>query len=129
MNGLVLIDTDILIDTGRNVSQAIEYLQQLETRSTLAVCIVTKMELIVGCKNKSEIRKIQRFLERFDIINLNEQISELAVSLLQEHRLSHGLLIADALIAATALHFALPFVTKNQKHYRFLPDLILVTYS
>ena len=129
MNGVVLIDTDVLIDTGRNITEAVEYLQQLELHSTLAVCIITQMDLIVGCKNRSELRKLERFLTRFEIVSLNERISDLAVSLLQEHRLSHGLLIADALITATALYLTIPFVTKNQKHYRFLSDLNLLAYS
>jgi predicted nucleic acid-binding protein len=37
-------------------------------------------------------------------------------------------LIADALIAATAVSFDLPFITKNQKDYRFISDLRLIAY-
>jgi hypothetical protein len=47
---------------------------------------------------------------------------------LKSYRLSHGLLIADALIAATAISSDLSFVSKNQRDYRFIEDLQLLPY-
>lgn len=119
-NELVLVDTDILIDAGRKVSEAVSCLQQMEQRSSLAISVVTQMELIVGCRNKTELRTLDRFLRRFQVLKLNERISDVAVNLLRRYRLSHGLLIADGLIAATALSLDTPFVTKNQRDYRFI---------
>jgi predicted nucleic acid-binding protein len=37
--------------------------------------------------------------------------------------LSHGLLIPDALIAATAIVLDYDFITKNQRDYRFVNGL------
>ena len=54
--------------------------------------------------------------------------SPTAVDLLRRYRLSHGLLIADALIAATCLALGLPFITKNQGDYRFIMELRLLSY-
>jgi predicted nucleic acid-binding protein len=62
------------------------------------------------------------------MIRIDEQISEMAVNLLKTYRLSHGLLIPDALIAATALVTDSRFVTKNQKDYRFIDGLKLLPY-
>ena len=129
MNGLTIIDTDILIDTGRGNNVAIEYLQHLEGRSNLAISAISQMELMVGCQTKKELRSTEKFLSRFEVVNLNEPITIKAVELLREYRLSHGLLIADALIAATAIHLSLPFVSKNQKDYRFIQELDLISYS
>lgn len=86
------------------------------------------MELLLGCQNKAEMRKLERFLQRFHIIKMNERISDSAVELLRRYRLSHGLLIADALIAATALSLNIPLVTKNQRDYRFITGLRLLAY-
>lgn len=86
------------------------------------------MELIVGCRDKVELQKLKQFLDRFQTVKLNEAISDKAVELLQDHRLSHGLLIADSLIAATALVLSVPLVTKNQKDYRFIVGLNLKHY-
>jgi len=123
-----LVDTDVLIDAGRGVSEAIACLQDLERRSSLATSAITQMELFVGCRNKTELRDVENFLRRFQLIRLTEQVSDVAVDLLRQYRLSHGLLIADALIAATALVFDVPFVSKNQRDYRFITGLNLLTY-
>ncbi len=71
-------------------------------------------------------RILERFLLRFEIVKLSEAISDRAVDLLCTYRLSHGLLIPDALIAATALSIDAPLLSKNQRDYRFIQDLNLL---
>ncbi|MCL5999459.1 MAG: type II toxin-antitoxin system VapC family toxin [Chloroflexi bacterium] len=128
MPDLVIIDTDILIDAGRRVPEAIACLREVEARSSLAISSITQMELIVGCRNRTDLRATERFLERFRIVKLDERVADIAVDLLRRYRLSHGLLIADALIGATAIAAAKPLVTKNQRDYRFMTDLQLLKY-
>ena len=127
-NKLIIVDTDILIDAARNVNEALNCLQQIEQRLPAAVSSVTQMELIIGCRNKNELDSLEQFLYRFHIIGLNEQISDTAIDLLKRYRLSHGLLIADALIAATAIISDLAFVSKNQRDYRFIEGFQLLPY-
>lgn len=103
MNTLTIVDTDILIDVALQTREAIDCLDEIEQISSLAISVITQMELFVGCRNKTELRKTERFLQRFRILRLNEQISDTAIYLLHQNRLSHGLAIPDALIAATAL--------------------------
>ena len=43
-------------------------------------------------------------------------------------RLSHGLAIPDALIVATAMTLGGEFITKNQRDYRFIGGLQLLSY-
>jgi predicted nucleic acid-binding protein len=71
------------------------------------------MELVIGCRNKNELKTLDRFLSRFEILKLHGDISDKAIELLRKYRLSHGLLIADALIASTALVHNQPLITKN----------------
>lgn len=123
-----IVDTDILIDSGRGDPDAIACLQRLEQQSSLATSAVTQMELIVGCRNKTELHDLEIFLRRFQVLKITDQISDRAVGLLQQYRLSHGLLIADALIAATALEHGEPFITKNQRDFRFIAGLNLQLY-
>jgi predicted nucleic acid-binding protein len=125
---LVIVDTDILIDSALEVDEAIQCLDTLEENYTLAISVVTQMELMVGCRNKTELRKVEQFLERFQVITINEQVSQRAVGLLKKYLLSHGLLSADALIAATAIEYDLEFITKNQRDYRFIAGLNLLDY-
>lgn len=87
------------------------------------------MELVVGCRNRTELQIMERFLERSEIIKLSEAISDKAIDLLCNYRLSHGLLIADVLIAATAIVIDTPLLSKNQRDYRFIQDLNFLPYT
>src|SRR5512145_1917834 len=103
MGVLTLVDTDILIDAGHGLADAVNYLQGLEKSSHLAISAITQMELMIGCQNKTEMRTLDRFLVRFQILKLDISITDRALVLLRQYRLSHGLLIADARIAAAAM--------------------------
>jgi predicted nucleic acid-binding protein len=125
---LVVIDTDILIDTGYGISEAVTCLEQLQQNSCLAISVITHMELLIGCRNKKESRALAKFLTKFQILRLTEAISDRAVSLIHSYRLSHGILIPDAMIAATALDYDCSLLTKNQRDYRFIDGLRLPSY-
>lgn len=60
------------------------------------------MELIIGCQNKVKLKDLKEFIQHFQVLKLTEKITDRAVDLLEQYCLSHGLLMADALIAATA---------------------------
>ncbi|MCC7163981.1 MAG: type II toxin-antitoxin system VapC family toxin [Anaerolineae bacterium] len=124
----IVIDTDIIIDALYGNAPAIDTLAQIETRAILTISVITEMELVVGLRNKSETIALDNFLARFQIIPLDEQISNKAVELLRRFRLSHGLLIQDALIAATASSMNFGFVTKNIRDFRFINELRLLPY-
>ena len=124
----VLVDTDILIDVGLGVESARSCLEEIEQRSSLAVSVISQMELMVSCRNKTEQRKLDRFLTRTLVVQTTEEISEMAVALLRDYHLSHGLLIADALIASTAISRGMAFITKNRRDYRFIAQLKPLSY-
>ncbi len=128
MNEKILIDTDILIDVSRDIQIAIDRLKLEEETSELCITLITKMELIVGCRNKIELQKLQKFLQPFTLLPVTEEISYKAVELMTTYRLSHGLLISDALIGATAIINNIPLLTKNQRDYRFISEIDLSDY-
>ena len=127
MADILIIDTDILIDIARGDVSAASAIRALQQTFSIAISSVTEMELIVGCRNKEELRKLDKLLQLFQIVKLTASISERAVALLRRYRLSHGLLIPDALIAATSLAQNLTFITKNQRDCRFIEGLKLST--
>ncbi len=128
MKQKLLVDTDILIDVSREIPIAINRLQSEARNSTLAISTITQMELIVGCRNKTELQNLKKFLRRYAIIKVNEMITDKAIELLSQYRLSHGLLIPDGLIAATAIVTNSPLLSRNQRDYRFISDLNLLYY-
>ncbi len=62
------------------------------------------MEISQGVRNKAELRCYEKLLQELgiQIIDLNEEISVKARLWVRSFGLSHGLYLADALIAATA---------------------------
>ena len=124
----VLIDTDILIDVAREVPEAVNYLKAKEKTHRLEISVITEMELLVGCRNKKELRALGKLLDRFRVVQIRDEVSELAAKLVRTYYLSHGLLIPDALIAATAFMSDISLATKNRRDYRFLEGLKLARY-
>ena len=97
-----------------------------EQQDALRISITTEMELIIGCRNHRELRRLERFLRRWTILGMTERIAESAVTLLRQYRLSHGLGMVDALIAATALAHDDTLYTKNVRHFRMVPGLRVI---
>ncbi len=83
------------------------------------------MELVQGMRNKNEFRSFQRQMRRWEteIIHIDPEISARAVFYVQEYALSHTMMMADALIAATAIRVGGILCTANEKQYRFIPLL------
>jgi len=128
MSSPTLIDTDVIIWHMRGNENARESIYQIETP---AISIITQMELVQGLRNKQEQMALHRFLDRFgfNVFCVNDVISQRALFLMEEWRLSHQMLMADALIAATAIEHGLSLLSGNEKHYRFLTTLKLEAFK
>lgn len=120
--GQVLVDTNIFaaIFRGDAVLQ-----QTIETLDP-AVCTIIYLELIQGQISKSDVKKIETYLATFDFVPFAPNISDRAVDLIRRYSNSHGLLLADAIIAATCLEEKLDPVTFNKQDVRFISGVCLV---
>jgi predicted nucleic acid-binding protein len=112
----VPIDTDVLIWMTRGHAGAVSLLQTLQP---WRISAVTCIELVQGCRNKREMEQIKQGLAMCgtQVLPIREAISDRAIFLIERHALSNGLLLADALIAATALEHGMPLLTGNVKHF------------
>jgi len=124
----MLIDTDIIIWHMRGNEKARKAISAAEQPS---ISIITQMELVQGLRDKVEQTALHRFLDQRDIavLPVSESISHRALVLMEEWRLSHGLLMADALIAATAVDYGVTLLSGNHKHYSFIPSLTLKRFK
>ncbi len=120
-----LIDTDILIDALRGTEDGVAFLTNQHASSGVQISIISAMELVAGCRHSRELTLLQQFLQKVKIFPINVDISKRAYQLMESYFLSHGLLIPDALIAATALEFGLTLYTKNIRHFQMIPELRL----
>ena len=121
---LYLCDTCILIDYLRGKAEIKNKLEK-DREQGLGMSSVTYMELMVGALNKREVGIIKKAFADFEVIEISESISVKAKKLIEKYTKSHGLLIPDALIGATALEIGIPLYTANIKDFQFIPDLVL----
>ena len=128
MSDFFCIDTDVLIDFQRGDQVALRELAYLERAAPLAVSAIVRMELVIGSPNREFLQRTEKLLRRYQLLPLAPEIGVLADRWLFDFSLGKGLRLADALIAATAMHHAVPLLTKNQKDFRFLPGLQLLPY-
>lgn len=83
------------------------------------------MELYQGMGNKNELAQMKKKIRFYDVIQLDHSISEKALELIETYKLSHGLTIPDAIIAATSVVYQIPLFTYNLRDFNFVPGLIL----
>ncbi|MBA2495071.1 MAG: type II toxin-antitoxin system VapC family toxin [Acidobacteria bacterium] len=114
-----LIDTNIFIALLKGNAKLKSFVETL----ACAIDTIVYVELIQGAKNKAEVRKIEKYLTRFELIHFNKIISQRAIKLIRSYSKSHGLMLGDAIIAATCLENNLTLITYNAKDFRFINGL------
>ncbi|MDQ6904272.1 MAG: PIN domain-containing protein [Bacteroidota bacterium] len=127
---IVLIDTDVLInflDKNKKFNQVAENaFYNFENKNIEPfVSIITTIEIIQGNKTNIEKKRILRQLEPFGNISLSDEICRITKNLIITYSSSHGLLMGDAFIAATALYLHIQLFTFNKKDFRFIKNLKL----
>jgi len=87
------------------------------------------LERYASYHSKREFASIEALTQRYPRIDIDGAISNIAMTLFREYRLSHGLMIADCLIAATAIGLRIPLATKNCRDFVFIDGLTLKMYQ
>ena len=123
----MIFDTDVLIWALRG---SLEAARAIESTKNRALSIVSFMELLQGARSKSEGGRIRQSLRQlgFEILPLSEPIGDAATAIIEEHALAHGIQLADALVAATAIQADLTLVSGNVRHFRAIRNLSLKAF-
>lgn len=126
----VLIDTDILINLFDKNKKNYQIAQNAfygfpDRNEEPCISIITEIEIIQGAKNNEDKNRILKSIESFNTILLFDNVCSLAKDLIITYSSSHGLLMADAFIAATAIYLDIELFTFNKKDFRFIKDLKL----
>jgi predicted nucleic acid-binding protein len=120
---MILLDSDVLIDLLRNYPSAVEWFDTLHEDEELMVSGYVVMELIQGCRSKSEQERVQRELATYGIVWLSPTDCNKALEVFSTYRLSHNAGLLDVLIGQTAVSLDVPLYTFNQRHYSFIPGM------
>ena len=105
-----VFDTNVLIDY---LSGADAARRELNRFDKPAISMITWMEVMVGGADDSESNRIQMFLSGFQHIDIDWNVSRLAVEIRREHRIR----LPDAIIWASARSIGGILVTRNTRDF------------
>lgn len=121
VSNFFLLDTDVLIDFLRGNPKAIALVNKYSDRIILSTIVVT--ELYARVKGKPELIVLDNLIAVFDLIAVTPKIARTAGLYKRDYYKSHGLSIADAIIAASCELEKLELKTLNVKHYPMIKNL------
>jgi predicted nucleic acid-binding protein len=119
----LLIDTDVPIDYLRDYPDAVRYMESQEEQFLISA--ITAAELYAGVREGEERARLDGFLLAFEIVPLDLRLAIQGGLYRRDYGKSHGVGLADALIAATAAQREVPLVTLNRRHFAMLRDVVV----
>ena len=125
---MLMIDSDVIIWYMRGNQKAYN---AIESQNGFFISVVSYMELVQGMQNKRELTLLRNTMRNWNakILYINEDISTKAMFFVEQHFLSHSIVLADALIGATAISNGLKLLTSNIKHFKVLKNIELEVFK
>jgi predicted nucleic acid-binding protein len=118
----VVYDSDVIIEILRGRPEVVSAARELERSGVPTYCTpIAWAEVYAGIRAGEE-PLTQAFFEARGEVTLDATIGRRAGAYLARYRRSHGVELADALIAAAAASAGLRLWTLNRKHYP-MPDV------
>jgi predicted nucleic acid-binding protein len=117
----ILLDTDVLVDFFRGRSKAVAFINAHSDRIILSAVVVA--ELFAGAKGSAEEGSLEEFVSLFRVVPVNVAIAKAGGLYKSKFGKSHGVGLADAILAATAEAENAELKTLNTKHYPMLRGL------
>jgi predicted nucleic acid-binding protein len=118
-----LLDTCVIIDYLRDRDEAAELIDRASGRP--AVSVITVAEVLAGARTATEQRGIENLLHQLVVRDVDLEIAGLGGAYCRRYGPSHGVLIPDALIAATAQVHGARLVTRNARRFPMLDELLV----
>jgi len=114
----VLVDSDILIDVSRGTNQTVvsKWMDLSDSDAAVLYSAVSLAELWAGAR-PNEHAGLNDLFGALTCAPIDEEVGRRAGVFLRKYRLSHGVEVADALIAAGAVANKAELWTRNRKHY------------
>ena len=116
-----LLDTDVLIDFLCDYNKAVDFVTANSHKIILSSIVVA--ELYAGVKGAAEHTTLDNFVSLFPVIPVTSEIARVGGLYKRDYGKSHGVGIADAIIAATCESENSTLKTLNVKHYPMIMGL------
>jgi len=121
MDKPILVDTDVMVDFLRGYPKAVGFLQIHSIRIILSSIVAA--ELYAGVRGDDELAVLDNLLSLFRIVPVSPAIARAAGLYKRDFAKSHGVGLADAVLAATAEAENAELKTLNIKHYPMIKGL------
>ena len=121
MSKAILVDTDVLIDFLRGNDKAISFIDEFSPHIILSPIVIA--ELYAGVKGANELTILDNFVSLFRVIPIDFEIAQAGGLYKRDFGKSHGVGLADAILAATADKENAELKTLNVKHYPMIKGL------
>lgn len=126
---VILLDTNIIIDHLRQPNLTDSILSHLSLKyqsGELTISTITIQEIFAGKSTKQQkpLEKVATTLSNLEVVEYSIEIAKTAGILTRDSKTN--LQLADAAIAATALHYDASLATLNTKDFRGIPNLKFV---
>ena len=121
MTRSILLDTDIIVDFFRGHVKAVAFMNNYSDRIILSSIVVA--ELFAGAKGSAEQVALEDFVSHFRVVPVNVEIARAGGLYKSKFGKSHGVGLADAILAATVEAEHADLKTLNTKHYPMLKGL------
>ncbi len=124
MSKPILLDADVLIDFLRGHDKATSFVTINSKRIMVSAGVVAELFASVrGRTGGAEQFVLENLLALFRVVPVNDEIARLGGLYRRDYGKSHGVGLADAIIAATATGEDVELKTLNVKRYPMLTDL------
>jgi len=117
----ILVDTDVLVGFLRGREQAIAFVSENADRIILSAVAVA--ELHSGVKSSTEEASLDDLIGLFRVVEITGEIAKVGGLYKHDYGRSHGVGLADALLAATAEVEGAKLATLNVRHYPMVQGL------
>jgi predicted nucleic acid-binding protein len=117
----ILVDTDVMVDFLRGHKRAVAFVKAHADRILLSVIVVA--ELYAGARDDLEQEILDDLVGSFRVILVTTELAKAGGLHKRDYGKSHGVGLADGIIAATAQAEGAELKTLNVRHYPMFKGL------
>jgi predicted nucleic acid-binding protein len=121
MRKSLLVDTDVLVDFLRGQSMAATLIR--DNAGWIILSSIVAAELYAGVRGNQELATLDKLLSLFRIVPVSAEIARTGGIFKRDYAKSHGVGLADAIVAATAMVENAELKTLNVKHYPMIKGI------